>query len=484
MKTFLHEDFLLPNKTAQTLYHEYAAKMPIVDYHNHLSPEIAVTNRPFANMTDIWLKGDHYKWRAMRTMGVAEKYITGNATDHEKFMQWAKVVPHTIRNPLFHWSHMELKNPFGIDKLLNEGNAETIFQHCNNLLKQPEFSPRGLLDKFNVEVIVTTDDPSDDLQWHRQMAKEQDKVIMLPAFRSDKIFQINQRDFQAYLQKLGNAAGLAIHSLNDLFIALQNRIDFFAAHGCCLADYGLSAIPFCKDYSFTKADLTLKKMIEGNSVLAEEEVLNYQLVVLLELCKMYHQKQWVQQFHLGALRNVNTRLLNLLGADAGVDVISSSAQVESLAFFLNELDQNNQLAKTILYNLSPADNEQFAALAGAFQGDGIQGKVQYGAAWWFLDQKDGIEKQLDTLSNIGLLSCFVGMLTDSRSFLSFSRHEYFRRVLCAKLGQEMEQGILPNDISGIGELIKNISYFNAKKYFNFKCPTSKLHSPLVNSYSV
>ncbi|UKJ07941.1 glucuronate isomerase [Solitalea lacus] len=483
MKTFLHEDFLLTSKTAQILYHQHAANMPIVDYHNHLSPEIAATNTPFANMTDIWLKGDHYKWRAMRTMGVDEKYITGNATDQEKFIQWAKVVPHTIRNPLYHWSHMELKNPFGVNELLNEGNAEAIYRHCNNLLQQPEFSPQGLLNKFKVEVIVTTDDPTDDLQWHRQMAREQNKVLMLPTFRPDKIFQIDQADFQVYLRKLGDTAGVSIQSLSDLLLALQNRIDFFAEHGCSLADYGLKAIPFCKDYSFTKADVMLKKAIEGTYILSEEEVLNYQMVLLLELCKIYHQKQWVQQFHLGALRNVNTRLLNLLGADAGVDIIGSTSQVESLAFFLNQLDQNNQLAKTILYNLSPADNERFAALAGSFQGAGIKGKVQYGAAWWFMDQKDGIEKQLDALSNISLLSCFVGMLTDSRSFLSFSRHDYFRRILCAKLGQEMEQGILPNDIPGIGELIENISYYNAINYFNFKCPIPKTYSPLENYYS-
>jgi glucuronate isomerase len=465
-QTFLSEDFLLKNDYAKILYHEYAKNLPIIDYHNHLPPAELAGNRKFENISKIWLAGDHYKWRAMRTLGVNERFITGNASDPEKFEKWAHTLPYTLRNPLYHWSQMELSRYFGIDDLLNKSNAEAIYNKTTEQLQEETYRACGLLEMMNVEVVCTTDDPADSLIHHTNYHNQQKKVAMYPAFRPDKSFAIeNPETYKTYLEKLGQTAGIEINSFDSLIEALSNRVEYFHSRGCRLSDHGLENLYYSND-SRLSADVILQKVLRGTTP-NTEEVEYFKFKVLKKLCKLYHSHGWVQQFHLGALRNTNTRMLSVLGPDTGFDSIGDFNQALNLSRFLNELDSSDQLSQTIIYNLNPRDNEVFATMIGNFNDGSIKGKVQFGSGWWYLDQKDGMEKQINTLSNMGLISCFIGMLTDSRSFLSFPRHEYFRRILCNLFGQDVENGELPWDEKWLGKLISDICYHNAKNYFNF-----------------
>ncbi|MGB8705560.1 MAG: glucuronate isomerase [Gillisia sp.] len=464
-ETFITDHFLLHNSAAEKLYNEYAAPQPIIDYHNHLSPKEIAEDRVFDNITQVWIAGDHYKWRAMRTMGVDEKYITGDASDKEKFMAWAKTVPYTLRNPLYHWTHLELKRYFGIDELLNEESAERIYEEVNKKLQQPEFSCRGLLRKMNVTTLCTTEDPIDTLEYHQQLAKSDFEIKISTAFRPDKAILIDNESYNNYLDKLSEVADVSIESYENLKKALKTRIDYFHENGCRLCDHGLNSISFEEAEDEEIASIFNKRR-KGENV-TDLEAEKFKTALLLHLCEIYSDLGWVQQFHLGALRNNNKRMLKELGPDTGWDSIADFPQAENLSSFLDALDGKDKLAKTILYNLNPADNEIFASMIGNFNDGSVKGKVQFGSGWWFLDQKDGIIKQLNALSNMGLVSCFIGMLTDSRSFLSFPRHEYFRRVLCNLFGEEMEAGELPNDFELVGKIIADISYRNAREYFNF-----------------
>ncbi|MCL6217517.1 glucuronate isomerase [Zunongwangia pacifica] len=463
--TFITDTFLLENKYAEELYHQYAKNQPIIDYHNHLPPAQIAANTQFENISKVWLNGDHYKWRAMRALGVNEKYITGNASDKEKFEAWGKTVPYTLRNPLYHWTHLELKRYFGIDELLNQNNASAIYDNVNAQLQQKDNSCRGLLKQMNVETLCTTEDPTDTLQHHQAMAKENFGIKVSTAFRPDKSILIDAQGYTDYLKELGKTANIDIQSFQDLKDALLNRIEYFDENGCKLCDHGLNAMSFAE---FTEAEINaiFKNKLSGKEVSATESE-KFKTATLLFLSETYHQFGWVQQFHLGALRNNNKRMLAQLGPDTGWDSIGDYSQAEKLSRFLNTLDGKDKLTKTILYNLNPADNEVFATMIGNFNDGSVKGKVQWGSGWWFLDQKDGMEKQMNTLSNMGLISCFIGMLTDSRSFLSFPRHEYFRRVLCNLFGKEMASGELPQDMDLVGNTIANICYGNAKDYFNF-----------------
>lgn len=463
--TFLDQDFLLRNETARYLYHEHAARMPIIDYHNHLPPDEIASDKQFRTITEVWLKGDHYKWRAMRANGVPETDITGTASDAKKFEQWARTVPYTMRNPLYHWTHLELRRYFGMGTLLSEANAMEVYHQANEHLQQPDFSARGLLQQMNVELVCTTDDPVDDLRHHRALAKTDFEITMLPAFRPDRAILIGRSDFVAYLQQLGEAASQEISSFSQLMEALRNRIIFFHANGCRLADHGLERMS-ATDYDVQSVDRILQSRLAGKQVSASEAE-SYQSAVLHQLGLLYHEFGWTMQFHLGALRNNNDRLQALLGADVGADSIGDFQQARPLSNYLNRLDREHRLTQTILYNLNPADNEVFATMVGNYNDGSRAGKMQWGSAWWFLDQKDGMEKQIDTLSNMGLLSQFVGMLTDSRSFLSFPRHEYFRRILCNQFGTDVENGDLPHDLPWLGQLVERICYHNAKGYFKF-----------------
>ncbi len=468
-KVFLDEDFLLETETAKQLYHDFATKMPILDYHNHLSPKDIADNKKFATISEAWLEGDHYKWRAMRTNGIAEQYCTGNASAHDKFIKWAETVPNTMRNPLYHWTHLELKNYFGIHKLLDQSSAEEIFAACNSKLHQDEFSTQNLLRKMNVQVVCTTDDPIDTLEHHAKFSKTENNIKMYPTFRPDKAYAVEDTStYVTYLDKLSQVSGVTIKTFDDLLQALQQRIDFFDTLGCRAADHGLEHM-----FYDAKAELLsngIFRKILSKNILDQQEITQFKAAVLLNLCRMYNAKGWAQQFHLGALRNNSSRLLRELGPDTGFDSIGDFHQARPMSQFFNHLDNTNQLAKTIIYNLNPAANELFASMTGNFNDGSIAGKIQYGSGWWFLDQKNGMEKQIDALSNMGLLSAFVGMVTDSRSFLSFPRHEYFRRILCNMLGNDIEHGILPNDLQHIGNMVKKICYSNAKKYFEFDIP--------------
>lgn len=463
---FLHDDFLLHSKQAQVLYHEYVKDLAIIDYHTHLSSENISSNKKFESLTEIWLKGDHYKWRAMRAAGIDEKFITGASSDKEKFLCWAKTVPQTVGNPLFHWTHLELKNPFGIKKYLHHESAEDIYIQCNALLQKDSFSTVALLGNFNVEAVVTTEDPCDDLHFHQHIKNNSPGFSVTPTFRPDAYIQIGEiRSFINGIHVLEKVSNIEITDLNSLIEALHKRIDFFHDNGCRISDHGLRYIPGRIYYS-AQLDNSFRSIVQNNSgaVIDTDHFTGY---VLSELCKIYNSRNWVQQFHLGALRDNNTRLQKLIGADCGCDSIGDYRQAEGLSVLLNHLDESDQLAKTILYNVNPADNELFATMAGNFNDGKIKGKVQYGTAWWFLDQKDGIEKQLGTLSAMGLISTFIGMTTDSRSFLSYSRHEYFRRILCNLFGAQMEKGELPDDEKWIGKILQDICYYNAKSYFDF-----------------
>jgi glucuronate isomerase len=466
-RDFLNQNFLLESEAARVLYEQYAAPMPILDYHNHLSAKDIAENRKFKNLTEIWLDGDHYKWRAMRINGVDERYCTGNASPEEKFMKWAETVPYTMRNPLYHWTHLELKNYFGITTLLSTETAREIYASCSAMLQQDEFSTLGLLQKMNVEVVCTTDDPTDDLRYHKLFSSSTSSLKMYPTFRPDRSYAVDDvRAYTQYLAQLGAAAGMDINSFDDLLQALSKRIDFFDSLGCRASDHGLEYVYFSRE-SEKAAPLIFKKLREGKAP-DQHEVVQYKSALLLNLARMYHAKGWVQQFHLGALRNNNTRLLRELGRDTGFDSMGDYPQAETLSAFMDALDNTNQLTRTILYNNNPGDNEVLATMLGNFHDGSVPGKIQFGSGWWFLDQKDGMERQMNALSNMGLLSRFVGMVTDSRSFLSFPRHEYFRRILCNLWGNDVEKGLLPDDLAQIGEIIEGICYHNARSYFNFK----------------
>lgn len=464
--TFIGQDFLLQNSTAQNLYHEVVKDLPIIDYHNHLIPEQLAGNHKFENISQAWLAGDHYKWRAMRALGIHERFITGSASDAQKFEKWAEAVPYTLRNPLYHWTHLELKRYFGVDDLLNSNNATEIYHATSAQLQHPENYALGLLDKMQVEVVCTTDDPADSLEHHRALAQTEAMLKMYPTFRPDLVLNTsNPEVYNTYLARLEGAVGKQINTYADLLDVLGDRVDFFHAHGCRLSDHGMEQLYY---FESPIADPeVLFKTIRGGQALNREQQDYLTFETLAFLCKKYHEFGWVQQFHLGALRNTNTRMLSLLGKDTGFDSIGDFPQAGPLAGFLNLLDSSNQLAKTILYNLNPAWNEVFASLIGNFNDGSVAGKIQFGSGWWFNDQLDGMEKQINALSNMGLLSRFVGMLTDSRSLLSFPRHEYFRRLLCQIIGSDVQKGFLPNDHQLLSSILKDICYYNARNYFDF-----------------
>lgn len=466
-EAIIHPHFLLASPEAILLYEQYAKDLPIIDYHSHLPPDEIASNKKYTNLTEIWLKGDHYKWRAMRTLGVEESYITGNKDDYEKFKKWAAVVPYTLRNPLYHWTHMELKNPFGITEYLNADSAAGIYAKGKELLAQDSYSTQGILKHFNVEMVGTTDDPTDTLEHHLALQHDQFSIKILPSFRPDKALSIdNGPDFVSYIEKLGHTSSKQITDLQSLCEALENRMDYFDAVGCKIADYGLATLPVIPTLDIENVNQSLKAILQGDEPPLTAAMQNaYKFYVLTYLAKSYHRRGWVQQFHLGALRNNNTRLLTTLGADTGFDSIGDYSHGEALSRFLNFLDQTDELAKTVIYNLNPADNALFASMTGNFPGDGMCSKVQFGSAWWYNDQLDGMQEQLNTLSNIGIVSTFIGMLTDSRSFLSYPRHEYFRRLLCNLFAEDIRKGLVPRDIEWIGKIIGDICYYNAKHYF-------------------
>ncbi|MEH6308952.1 glucuronate isomerase [Olivibacter sp. CPCC 100613] len=470
MKEFLSEDFLLQSDLAVRLYNEYAKDLPIIDYHSHLPPDVIAVDRNFPNITQLWLAGDHYKWRAQRVLGIDEKYITGDASDLEKFRKWAACVPYTMRNPLYHWTHMELKKPFGVQEILNSENADRIYGFTNEKLQDAGFTPRGLLTQFKVEMVGTTDDPLTDLADHEQIAASDFDTQVLPSFRPDKSFNLSGGDaFRLYVASLAEVSETEIKDIDSLLEALQKRVFYFHGKGCRIADHGLAHMPTIQ-FNRTELDGIFKEVLRGDDTRASANQDAFTGCILLALCKMYHQQEWVQQFHLGALRNNNTRRLAELGPDTGYDSIGDYAQAVNLAAFMNLLESEDRLAKTILYNLNPSDNEVFAAMTGNFQSAGIVGKIQFGSGWWFLDQLEGMTNQMNSLSNIGLIACFIGMLTDSRSFLSYSRHDYFRRLLCNLFATDVNNGLLPNDISWIGKIIRDICYYNAKNYFTVPLP--------------
>jgi len=467
MKKFVDEHFLLQTPTAQKLYHEFAKQMPIIDYHCHLPPDQIANDTQFENLTQVWLYGDHYKWRAMRTNGVNEEFITGNKSDFEKFEKWAATVPYTLRNPLYHWTHLELQRYFDVHDILDSRTAKKIYDACTAKLQTKEYSVRGLLRKMNVKVVCTTDDPIDNLEYHKKIKADNLDIKVLPAYRPDKAMNVDDATlFNAYVAKVEAASNTSVgSSYSDYLSALKKQHDFFATMGCGVSDHGLEQI-YAEDYTDTEIKNIFSKIRDGKE-LSPEENLKFKSAMLVEFARWDWEKGWVQQYHLGALRNNNSRMLKRLGPDTGWDSIGDFSQGRQIAKFLNRLDTNNQLAKTILYNLNPADNELMATMIGNFNDGSIAGKVQFGSAWWFLDQKDGMTKQINALSNMGLLSKFVGMLTDSRSFLSFPRHEYFRRLLCNMFGEEIENGELPADLDWIGKVIQDICFNNAKNYFNW-----------------
>jgi len=468
MKEFIHDDFLLQTDTAKRLYHDHSKALPIIDYHCHISPEAIASDRRFNDLGQLWLEGDHYKWRAMRANGIDEKFITGkDTTFREKYDRWAETVPYTMRNPLYAWTHLELSRVFGVNKILNPSTAAEIWEECTALLQQPGYSARGLMKKFNVEVICTTDDPADSLEHHLALKKEGFEIRVLPAWRPDKAMAVEDPEhYKNYISKLSDVSGVDIKSFENLIEALRKRHQFFADAGCKLSDHGIEQF-YADDYSEKDIDSIFRKVISGRN-LSLDEVIKFKSAMLYEMALMDWEKGWTQQFHFGALRNNNSRLLNTLGPDTGFDSIGDFTVAKSLSRFLDSLDIEGKLAKTILYNLNPRDNELIATMIGNFQDGSVAGKMQFGSGWWFLDQETGIINQLNSLSLMGLLSRFVGMLTDSRSFISYPRHEYFRRVLCNLIGDDIEKGKMPaSEFSTISMMVENISYYNAKNYFGF-----------------
>jgi len=469
--TFIHDDFLLDTAQAKELFHNYAKDMPIIDYHCHLPPEQVGDNKQFRNLCEVWLAGDHYKWRAMRSNGIDERYCTGDASDWEKFEQWCATVPYTLRNPLYHWTHLELRKPFGItDRLLDSSNAKRTWDQCNELLATPEFSARGLMTQANVKMVCTTDDPIHDLAHHKKVAADPSFTsAMLPTWRPDRAMAVeNAETYNKYIDRLGEVADISISTFDDLIAALNKRHDFFHEQGCRLSDHGLETV-YAADYTETEVKTIFAKVRRG-SELTSTEIEIFQSAMLVEFALQDHAKGWAQQFHIGAIRNNNPRLFRSIGPDTGFDSIGDHNYAKPLAKFLGRLDNENRLAKTIIYNLNPRDNEMIGTMIGNFQDGSSAGKIQFGSGWWFLDQMEGMTRQIESLSQLGLLSRFVGMLTDSRSLLSYSRHEYFRRILCGIFGRDMAKGLVPNDTKMVGKIIQDICYNNAKNYFSFKVP--------------
>lgn len=464
MKKFLDKDFLLDNESARRLYHEVAAPLPIIDYHCHLDPAQIAEDIHFGNLTQVWLAGDHYKWRAMRANGIDERFCTGDASDKEKFMKWAETVPNTLRNPLYHWTHLELQRYFEIHELLNPENAEKIYEEAGAMLQSEEFSVRKLIRKMNVEVICTTDDPVDSLEHHKKIREDGFETRVLPAWRPDKSMAVEDPEsYNLYLDQLEKTANCSIGSYMDLLTALNDRHEFFHEMGCRLSDHGLESF-IAKDIDHRKVERVFLKVRSGRH-LNPQEIAAFKSSMLMELAVMDHEKGWAQQYHVGALRNNNSRRLEELGPDTGFDSMGDFLMARDMSAFFDRLDKQNQLAKTIVYNLNPADNALIATMLYNFNDGLIPGKMQFGSGWWHLDQKFGMTDQLNTLSSLGLLSQFVGMLTDSRSFLSYPRHEYFRRILCNLVGTDVENGEIPDEAMLVDKLIKNVCYHNPKNYF-------------------
>lgn len=468
MKPFIHEDFLLQSDVARHLFHDHAEHLPIIDYHCHLDPQTVAEDHRFGTITELWLSADHYKWRALRTNGVAEKYITGDASDWEKFQKWAETMPYLFRNPLYHWTHLELKTCFGIDEILNADSAERIYRQCNEMLASPEFSARNLMLRYNVEAVCTTDDPVDSLEYHIRTREDGFKVKVLPAWRPDKAMAVdNPESYRNYIDRLAQVSGTGIGSYRDVLSALVKRHDFFAAQGCRLSDHGMDEF-YNENFTEEEIEAIFDKVYNRGQNLSECEIRKFRTAMLLEFGKMDAEAGWTQQFHYGPMRNNNTKMFRAIGPDTGFDSIGQSCTARSMAGFLDRLNSMDRLGKTIIYNLNPSDNAMVASMIGNFQDGSIPGKIQFGAGWWFSDQKDGMEKQIGDLSMMGLLSRFVGMLTDSRSLVSYTRHEYFRRILCNILGRDVENGELPSsEMPQIERMVEDISYFNAKRYFEF-----------------
>lgn len=466
MRVFLDEEFLLNTKTASDLYHNYAKGLPIIDYHNHLPPKQIAEDTKFNNLGELWLANDHYKWRAMRAHGIDEKYITGDASDKEKFLKWAETVPYTLRNPLYHWTHLELQRYFGIKDLLSPRTAEKIYEQTAEQIADSAFTARSLLRRMHVDVVCTTDDPLDNLEYHQQVGREGESFKLLPAFRPDKAMEANDvRKLNDYIDRLEGVVGVTIDNFNTYLDSLKKRHDYFASCGCKVSDHGIEHL-YATDYTDAELKAIFEKIRLGRQP-STEEVLKFKSALLFYFAEWDYEKNWVQQYHIGPMRNNNTRMFENKGPDTGHDSIGDFKQAQQLSRFLDRLDHKGKLAKTVLYNLNPADNELFASMAGNFNDGSVRGKIQFGSAWWFLDQKDGMTKQINALSNIGLISNFVGMLTDSRSFLSFPRHEYFRRLLCDVFGADVERGEIPYDMELVGKIVKDISYYNAREYFRF-----------------
>lgn len=471
MKSFMDENFLLQTETAQKLYHEHAAKMPIIDYHCHLIPKMVADDHKFKSLTEIWLGGDHYKWRAMRSNGINERFCTGKDTsDWEKFEKWAETVPYTFRNPLYHWTHLELKTAFGIDKLLNPQTAREIYDECNDkLLNDPNYTARGFMRRYHVETVCTTDDPIDSLEYHKAVKESGFEVKMLPTWRPDKCMAVEvPANFRAYVEKLAEVSGVTINNFNDFVDAIQKRHDFFESMGCRLSDHGIEEF-YAEDYTDAEIEAIFNKVYGGTS-LSEIEILKFKSAMMYIFAVQDCESGWTQQFHYGAIRDNNSKMFKLLGPDTGFDSIGEFNTAKKCAKFLDKLNANDKLAKTILYNLNPCANEVLATMLGNFQDGSVAGKIQLGSGWWFLDQKDGMQKQMNALSVLGLLSRFVGMLTDSRSFLSYPRHEYFRRTLCNLVGTDIENGEIPYtgyEAERVNQMIEDICYNNAKNYFKF-----------------
>ncbi len=466
--TFIHDDFLLSNDAAVRLYHDYATQQPIIDYHNHLSPQDIASNRRFENLFEMWVNHDHYKWRAMRANGIPERLVTGDGDPKEKFMAFAATVPYTLRNPIYHWTHLELKRFFDIDELLCESNAEAIWDECNQQIQsRDDLTTQGILKKFNVTALCTTDDPVDSLEYHQQVAQSDFETKVYPAFRPDwALFVHRPEEFIEWLSKLSQVAGVPVETLDDLLAALKIRHDFFHSLGCRLSDHGCESVPasFCDAATASKIFDAAKAGVAATAEQHEQ----YSTFMLVELAKMDAEKSWTNQFHTGVWRNNNTRLFNEVGRDLGCDSMGDTPQGRSLGRFLDRLDQENKLPKTIVYNLNPSDNYLISTMIGNFQGGEIAGKMQFGSGWWYMDQKEGMEWQINTLSNTGLISRFVGMLTDSRSFMSFIRHEYFRRILCNMFGKDMASGEMPSDFELVGGVVKDICYGNAKRFLELE----------------
>ena len=466
-KPFIHENFLLQSETAQHLFHDHAKKLPIIDYHCHLNPQEVASDHKFRSITELWLGGDHYKWRALRTNGVAEKFITGDSSDWDKFQKWAETMPYCMRNPLYHWTHLELKTCFGIDKVLNPQTAKEIYDECNEKLASPEFSARNLMLHYNVEAVCTTDDPVDSLEYHKQIRESGFKVKVLPTWRPDMAMTVeNPAAYRDYIDKLAKVSDVSINCFDDIVKALLVRHKYFEEQGCRLSDHGMEEF-YADDFTAKELDEIFSK-VYGGTALSDAEIRKFKSAMMLEFGKMDADTGWTQQFHYGVIRNQNTKMFKLIGKDTGFDSMAQVMTAKAMNRYLDRLNSMDKLTKTIIYNLNPSDFEMVGTTIGNFQDGSVPGKIQLGAGWWFLDQKNGMEQQMQVLSMLGLLSRFVGMLTDSRSFVSYARHEYFRRILCNLIGNDVVNGEIPSsEMPRIEQMIEDISYFNAKKFFNF-----------------